>query len=113
MEQTAAQTENVEDNIVGERVDDAVLRNEDRAFWAEVERLGSSRAVSSSTIDGLSDGIAVVALFTSNCRTLFIYLFIYYGFVPEVHRYNMLLYTNKLDDIVQIIAICVPFDMDN
>jgi hypothetical protein len=35
---------------------------------------------------------------------LFIYLFIYYGFVLKVHRYNMLLYTNKLDDIVQIIA---------
>jgi len=60
-----------EENIICEKVADAMLRNNTRDFWSEIKRIRSSKSVNSRTVDNESEPINIAKLFADNYRELY------------------------------------------
>ena len=60
-----------EQQIVRERVADAMMRNESRNFWAEIKRIKACSATVSNSIDGISDTVNISRLFADKYRDLY------------------------------------------
>ena len=60
-----------EQQIVCERVADAMLHNEGRNFWAEIKRIKACSAFVSKSIDGISDTVNISRLFVDKYRELY------------------------------------------
>ena len=60
-----------EDNIISEKVADAILDNNSRNFWSEIKRIRSSRSGSSRTVDDQTDPSSIARVFAENYRELY------------------------------------------
>jgi len=60
-----------EDSIISEKVAQAMLKNNARDFWSEVERIRSHRSGSSRTVDSQTDPSSIAGVFAKNYRELY------------------------------------------
>jgi len=65
------QVERDEDSIVRDRIANALLDDPNRNFWAEVKKIRSSKACTSSIVDGCTDASSMAQLFALKYRTLY------------------------------------------
>ena len=86
-----------EQNIIRERVADALLRDPSRDFWTEVKKIRNSKSGRAVIVDGCSDAPSISQLFASKYRHL-------YTSVPYQH--------NDLQSIVSDVESRISFDGD-
>jgi len=60
-----------EDNIVRERIANALINDPTRNFWDEVKKIRNSKASNPRIVDGCSDESSIARLFAQNYRSLY------------------------------------------